>query len=365
MRRRALLGAGIGAAAGAAGAALSRPALAQMRTEWRMVTAWPKDLPGLGTGAERFSRRVAEMSGGRLIIRVYASGELVPPLQGFDAVANGTAEVYHGFAAHHDGKSKAFGFFTAVPFGFDAGEHAAWIRHGGGQKLWDELCEPFALKPLLCGNTGPAMAGWFRKEIRKPEDLKGLKVAAIGFSGPVLASLGATPVALGLTQIESAIESKDVDAAEGFGPTIDLALSLFKGMRFYYGPGVQQPAAEVELLIAKSKFDALPAELRSIVEVAAGAENDEVLAELTLRGGPALQILTKQLGVQIRQMPKEVLVAQGNAAGALLKELAEDKDPVVKKVAQVYVAARREMAPWTAIGDQGFLEARRLRIAYP
>jgi TRAP-type mannitol/chloroaromatic compound transport system substrate-binding protein len=363
MRRRAFLGAG--AAIGAAGAALARPALAQMRTEWRLVTAWPKDLPGLGTGAERFARRVTEMSGGRLIIRVHAAGELVPPLQGFEAVANGTAELSHGFAAQHDGKSRAFCFFTAVPFGFDSGEHAAWIRHGGGQRLWDELCEPFGLKPLLCGNTGPAMAGWFRKEIRKPEDLKGLKVAAIGFSAPVLESLGAAPVAMSLGEIEGALESKTIDAAEGFGPTIDLALGLHKGMRFYYGPGVQQPAAAVQLLIAKAKFDALPADLKAMVEAAASAENDEVLAELTLRGGPAMQILTKQQNVQLRQMPREVLLAQGNAAGALIKDLAEDADPAVRKVAQVYIAARREMAPWTAIGDQGFLEARKLRIAYP
>src|SRR6185503_12092346 len=105
--------------------ALARPALAQMRTEWRLVTAWPRDLPGLATGAERFARRVTEMSAGRLIIRVHAADELVPPLQGFEAVANGTAELSHGFAAQHDGKSRAFGFFTAVPFGFDCGEHAA------------------------------------------------------------------------------------------------------------------------------------------------------------------------------------------------------------------------------------------------
>ncbi|MBM3546503.1 MAG: TRAP transporter substrate-binding protein [Alphaproteobacteria bacterium] len=362
MRRRSFLGA---AGAGVTASALVRSATAQTRTEWRMVTSWPKDMPGLGTGAERFARRVGEMSGGRLVIRVHPAGELVAPLQGFDAVANGTAEMSHGIAYHHTEKSKAFAFFAAVPFGLTAEEHVAWLRHGGGQRLWDELAEPFGVKPILCGGTGARMAGWFRKEIKKVDDLKGLKIRSAGFGAQVFEKLGAKSVRVPVGEIADAFQAKAIDAADGFGPAADLGLELHKSARFYYWPGVHEPSVAVELLVSKAKFDALAPDLRAILDAAAAAENAEILAELAFRAGPALQTLTGQNGTQLRQMPREVLIAQGNASGQLMRELAEDADPQVRKVAQVYLAQRRDLIAWTRTADQGFATARELKYAYP
>jgi TRAP-type mannitol/chloroaromatic compound transport system substrate-binding protein len=362
MRRRVFLSA---AGAGVAASALASPAVAQSRTEWRMVTAWPKDMPGLGTGAERFARRIGEMSSGRLVIRVHPAGDLVAPMQGFDAVANGTAEMSHGIAYHHTEKSKAFAFFAAVPFGLTAEEHVAWLRHGGGQRLWDELAEPFGVKPILCGATGARMAGWFQKEIKKPEDLKGLKIRASGFGAQVLERLGAKPVRMPAAEIAEAFQAKTIDAADGFGPAADLSLELHKSARFYYWPGVHEPSIAVELLVSKAKFDGLPADLRAILDIAAAAENSEIIAELAFRSGPALQALTGQNGTQLRQMPRDVLIAQGNAAGQLMRELAEDTDPQVKKVAQVYLAQRRDLIGWSRTADQAFASARELKYVYP
>ncbi len=362
MRRRAFLSA---AGAGIAASALAGPALAQVRVEWRMVTAWPKDMPGLGTGAERFARRVGEMSGGRLVIRVHPAGDLVAPLQGFDAVANGTAEMSHGAAYHHAEKSKAFAFFAAVPFGLTAEEHMAWLRHGGGQNLWDELAQPFGVKPILCGATGPKMAGWFQKEIRKPDDVKGLRIRMGGFGAQVMQRLGAKPVVLAAGEIAEALRAKSIDAADGFGPAADLGLELHKSARFYYWPGVHEPSTAVELLVSKAKFDALPADLRAILETAAAAENAEMLAEMAFRSGPALHALTTQNRTQLRQMPRDVLLAAGNAAGALMRELAEDADPQARKVAQVYLALRRDLIGWSRTADQGYAAARELKYTYP
>ncbi len=362
MRRRAFLSA---AGAGIAASALAGPALAQGRVEWRMVTAWPKDMPGLGTGAERFARRVGEMSGGRLVIRVYPAGDLVAPLQGFDAVANGTAEMSHGAAYHHAEKSKAFAFFAAVPFGLTAEEHLAWLRHGGGQNLWDELAQPFGVKPILCGATGPKMAGWFRKEIRKADDVKGLTISMGGFGAQVMQRLGAKPVTLAAGEIAEALRAKSIDAADGFGPAADLGLELHKSARFYYWPGVHEPSTAVELLVSKAKFDALSADLRAILETAAAAESAEMLAEMAFRSGPALHVLTTQNRTQLRQMPRDVLLAAGNAAGALMRELAEDADPQARKVAQVYLALRRDLIGWSRTADQGYAAARELKYSYP
>lgn len=360
MKRRAFLG-----AAGAGVAVLSRPAIAQGRVEWRMVTAWPKDLPGLGTGAERFARRIGELSGGRLVIRVHPAGDLVAPLQGFEAVANGTAEMSHGCAYHHTEKSKAFPFFTAVPFGLGADEHIAWLRHGGGQRLWEELADPFGVRPILCGSTGARMAGWFQKEIKKPEDLRGLKIRMSGFGAQVLQRIGAKPVALPAGDIAGAFQSKAIDAADGLGPAADLGLELHKSARFYYWPGVNEPSVAVELLVSKAKFDALTPDLRAIVEGVAASENSEMMAELTSRAGPALQALTAQNGAKLRQMPRDVVVAQANAAGQLMRELAEDADAQVAKIAQIYLAQRRDLIGWSKLAEQGFAGARDLKYAYP
>lgn len=360
MKRRAFLG-----AAGVGVASLAKPAIAQSRVEWRMVTAWPKDLPGLGTGAERFARRVGELSGGRLVIRVHPAGDLVAPLQGFDAVANGTAEMSHGCAYHHTEKSKAFPFFTAVPFGLSADEHISWLRHGGGQRLWDELAEPFGVRPILCGSTGARMAGWFQKEIKKTDDLKGLKIRMSGFGAQVMERIGAKPVPMPANEIAAAFQSKAIDAADGLGPAADLGLELHKSARFYYWPGVVEPSVAVELLVSKARFDALSPDLRAIVEGVAASENSEMMAELAFRAGPALQALTQRNGTQLRQMPRDVVVAQANAAGQLMRELAEDSDAQVAKIAQVYLAQRRDLIGWSKLAELGYAGARDLKYTYP
>ena len=165
-RRRFLGDAAIaGAGAVAAAAAVSAPAIAQGRMEWRMVTTWPKNFPGLGVGAERLARRVNDMSGGRLNVRVYSAGELVPALQALDAVIQGSAEMSHGAAYYWQGKSTALSFFTGVPYGMTSRELSAWVRFMGGQQIWDEIYDQFGVKGFLSGDTGTQAGGWFKKEL--------------------------------------------------------------------------------------------------------------------------------------------------------------------------------------------------------
>ncbi|MGH7003046.1 MAG: twin-arginine translocation signal domain-containing protein, partial [Alphaproteobacteria bacterium] len=164
-------------AAGAAltAAALARPALGQGRLQWSMVTAWPKDFPVFATAAERLARRIGELSDGRLTVRVIPGGELVPAAQAFDAVTGGQAEMAHDTASNQFQKNRAFAFFASAPFGFTAPEMNAWVAFGGGQALWDELCAPLGVSPFLCGNVGTQYLGWFKREIRTPDDLRGLR----------------------------------------------------------------------------------------------------------------------------------------------------------------------------------------------
>ncbi len=359
-RRKALA-----AAAGVTTTALAAPAIAQGVRQWRMVTSWPKGLPGLGTGAERVARRIESLSDGRIRIQVYAAGELVPGLEVFDAVSNGTAQIGHDAAYYHLNKTQAAPFFTSVPFGMVAQELAGWIHWGGGQELWDEAYAPFNLKPFLSGNTGTQMGGWFREEVESLDDLQNLKIRMPGQGGQVLRKLGATVVLLSGDQIFPSLQSGAIDAAEWVGPYNDLALGFHQVAKFYYYPGFHEPGAGLECIVNKETYDALPADLQQIVKVAAEAENDIMLAEYMSRSAAALRALVQDHGVQLRQYPREVLVALGNASGEVIEEVLDTGDAITKRTAESFLAARRDAMRLTRIGEQAMVNARLLRYDYP
>ncbi|MGE0845781.1 MAG: TRAP transporter substrate-binding protein, partial [Flavobacteriaceae bacterium] len=304
----------IAAGAGGLAAGLAAPALAQQTHEWRMVTSWPKNLPGPGVTAERLARRIGEASGGRLRITVHAAGELVPPLEVFDAVATGTAEMAHTASFFWQGKVRAATFFTAAPFGLTAGEHQAWIDHGGGQAIWDELYAPFGIKPFMGGNTGMQMGGWFRREISSAEDFRGLKMRMPGLGGEVIRKLGATPVSIPPGEIFSALQSGVIDATEFLGPWSDTAMGFHKVAPYYYAPGFHEPNGTGELLISLNRFNALPEDLKRIVEHAAAAENAFALAESEWQNAAARKALVDEHGVKLRRFPDGLRAAARKAA---------------------------------------------------
>lgn len=364
--RRKFIG-GVAAAATGAAAASSfpKPAISQGRQEWRMVTSWPKGLPGLGTGAERCAARIGELTEGKLTVKVYAAGELVPALQVFDAVASGTAEMGHDAPYYHLQKSPAFGFYTSVPFGMLAHELNAWVYWGGGQELWDKLAHPFGIQQFLAGNTGKQMGGWYRKEIKSVDDLKGLKFRMPGQGGQVLTRLGMTQVQLPGGEIFQNLQSGAIDGTEWVGPYNDLSLGFYQVAKFYYWPGFHEPGSGLALSINKAKWDSLDKTTQEIIKAAAAEENDRMLAEFNARSGPALRTLIQEHGVQLKQYPQDVIVAFGNASGELMQELLDGGDPIVKEVATSYFKARQDSMIWTRIADQGFANARLLNFTYP
>jgi TRAP-type mannitol/chloroaromatic compound transport system substrate-binding protein len=363
VKRRSLLK----AAVLAGGAAVAAPAISKGLMEWRMVTSWPKGLPGLGAGAERLAANITAMSGGRVAIKVYAAGELVPALECFGAVANGTAQLGHDAAYYHTGKSEGAPFFTAFPFGFTTNEMDAWVKYGNGQKLWDELYEPFGIRAFHAGSTGTQMLGWFRKEIRSVEDLKGLKFRAPGNQGRVLAKLGVTPVNLPGGEIFPALQSGAIDAAEWIGPYNDLALGFYQVCRYYYAPGYHEPGPNLQLMINEQAWRSLTPELQAIVRTAADAATRDMLAEYNARSGPALRALVNDHGVIVRPFPEDALMACGQKSNEVLNEIyAADASPnrIVRRIIEDFLAFRREIMPWTRIGEQAYLNARRLPFEF-
>ena len=353
--RRALLG----ASAVAGTAALAAPALAQEKAtiEWKLVTSWPKNLPGPGVTAQRIVDQVGKMSGGHFRIRLYAAGELVPPLEVFDAVAAGTAQMAHTASFFWQGKIPASVYFTAIPFGLLPHEHITWIEQGGGQELWDDLYAPFGLKPVMAGNTGVQMGGWYKKEINGLDDLKGLKIRMPGLGGEVMRRLGATPVSLPPGELFQALQSGVLDATEFLGPWSDRAMGFQKVAKSYYSPGFHEPNGTGEAIFNQVALEGLPEELRTIVLEACRAENGRALAESDWENAGSLKLLQEEDGVTVRPYPDEVLVALRDTAAVVLAETAE-KDSLSKRIYESHSAARERLAPWSDIAMRRFMAAR-------
>jgi len=325
--------------------------------EWKLVTAWPKNYPGLGTGANRFAERVTAMSGGRLTIKVHGAGELVPAMGVFDAVRDGSAEMGHSASYYWKGKHPATPFFTAVPFGLTAQELNSWINFGGGQELWDELYGEFGIKPLPCGNSGTQMAGWFRKEINSLEDIKGLKIRAPGLAGEVMQRIGATPVQMPGGEVFTSMQTGALDAADWVGPYNDLTFGLHKVAKYYYYPGWQEPGAMLEMMINKEKWDALPEDLQAIVKSAAEAENQHIYDEFTARNAEALKQLVNEHGVELRRLPDEVLEALEKTSQEAVEDLVAGNDQA-RRIYESYRDFRDSVMPYIAVAEQSALNVR-------
>ena len=359
MKRRDFIK-GVGAGAVATGAGLgSAVANAKAQYKWKMVTTWPKNFPGLGTGANTLARVINEMSGGRIHVKVYGAKELVPAFEIFDAVSRGTAEMGHGAAYYWKGKSEAAQFFAAVPFGLTAQEMNGWLYHGGGMELWNEVYAPFGLIPAAAGNTGVQMGGWFNKPINSLADLKGLKMRIPGLGGEVLRRLGGTPVSLPGGEIFTSLKSGAIDATEWVGPHNDLAFGLYKAAKHYYYPGWHEPGTTLEAFINKKAFDALPKDLQAIVMNACRIANQDMLAEYTALNNKALNTLVNKHKVDLRKFPDEVLKELRSISDQVVAEVAA-KDPLSKKVYDSFRAFRDQVEAWHDVSERAYLNARQL-----
>lgn len=347
-----------GVAATAAMTTVAAPAISQGRQEWRMVTSWPKMFPGGGVAAVRFAEKIEAATGGRLTIKVFSAGELVPAFEAFDAVQRGTADCMHSTPYYWQNKAKVISVFTTVPFGMTNAESVAWLRYGGGQALWDEIYGKFGLKGFHAGSTSVQMAGWFNKEIKSSADIKGLKMRIPGLGGEALRKLGATIVNLPVGEIFGALQSGAIDATEWVGPWQDLAAGFYKVAKYYYWPGMHEPATLNEITVNKAKFEALPKDVQQIFAWGCGDEHSQLTAENDASNAGALEVLIKQHNVQLRKLPDEFIKAYGNACGEVMKELRDSGDALTKKILDSYYKFQREQMAWTRIGLQEYLNAR-------
>src|SRR5215217_4870354 len=365
MKRREFFKSATALTAGTAAAtALAMPAIAQNTIQWRMVTTWPKNFPGLGVGAQNLADRITRASGGRLTVQVYAAGEMVPGLQALDAVIDGSAELSHGTPYYWQNKSQALSFFTGVPFGMTNRELTAWVRYLGGQEIWDKIYDQFGLKGFLSGDTGTQAGVWFKNELTGGADVEGLRFRTPGLGGQVWAKLGASVTNLAAGEIFAALQSGTLDAAEFVGPYNDLALGFYQVAKNYYFPSFVEPGLATEIVVDKAKLAELPADLQELVAICAQASYDDVASDMYANDPRALNALVNEHGVMVRRFPDEILQAGATASMELISEIREGGDALTKEVAESFISAFNLLRQRTEGTDMPYLAAREKYIKY-
>lgn len=367
MQRRKFV-AGLGAGAMAAGLTAcggeateggGQPAARQQTFNWKMVTTWPPNFPGLGMGATNLAKRIETASGGRIRIRIYAAGELVPAFEAFDAVSQGTADIFHGGAYYWKSKLEATQFVATIPFGLTAAEMNAWMYYGDGWDLWRKIYEPFGLVPFPAGNTGAQMGGWFNRKINTIDDFKGLKMRIPGLGGEVFRRAGGTPVTMPGGEIFTALQTGNIDATEWVGPYNDVAFGFPRVARYYYYPGWQEPGPMLEATINADAWAALPEDLQEIVRVCCQSVNCDMLAEYTWRNAESFANLLQDPDVEVLRFPDDVL-----------RELKRHTDEAIAEITagnedarQIYAsldAFRQRSIPFQQISEGSMRETRKL-----
>lgn len=324
---------------------------------WKLVTTWPKGLPGLGAAPENFAHRVNAASGGRLSIKVFGAGEIVPAFEVFDAVSRGVAEAGHGASYYWKGKIPAAVFYTAVPFGMSAQEANAWLHYGGGLPLWRELYAPFGVVPFSGGSTGVQMAGWFNTRLQSRDDLKGLKMRIPGLAGEVFDAAGGSAVRIAGGEIYTSMQTGVIDAVEWVGPYNDRTLGLMEVGEYYYYPGWHEPGAMLEIIINANALAALPEDLQAIVEVAARATNQDMLDDFTAHNSESLEILLRDFDTEVLPLPDDVMDALYEQSQIAIKALI-DSDPMAAKIADSYFDFAERVRTYHEISERAFLNAR-------
>jgi TRAP-type mannitol/chloroaromatic compound transport system substrate-binding protein len=316
----------------------------------QMGWAFPSTTGLLGPTQTRLVEMLRELSGGSIDVKGFEPGALVPANQYLDAVGNGSLDMAWTVSGFWTGKDIAFALYGSVPFGPDVGEYIAWMKHGGGEKLMKELHAKYNVEVIPCGIISPEASGWFRKEIKTLDDLKGLKMRFFGLGANVMQKLGVSTQLLQAGEIFQALQLGTIDATEFSMPVMDLTLGFHQVAKHYYFPGWHQQATVNELIISKKKWAEFSKTQKAIIQAACDATMLRQFAE-----GEAVQFKAmkeiQSKGVTIHKWPKSFLDAFEKAWNEVAAEQVA-KSPEFKKGWDSYSAFRKDYTIWK---DMGYL----------
>ncbi|MDM5176640.1 TRAP transporter substrate-binding protein [Massilia sp. DJPM01] len=349
MQRRSFL---TKSAVGASAGVIAAPALAQINPEvkWRMASSFPKSLDTIFGSAEAFTKRVAELTGGRFQIRQFAAGDIVPGLQVMDAVQAGTVEMGHTPSYYYFGKDATFAFDCAMPFGLTSRQQTAWFDQGGGRELMRDFFKGYGIVNFMAGNTGTQMGGWYRKEIKSLEDVKGMKIRIAGFAGRVMERMGAVPQQIPAGDVYAALEKGTIDAAEWVGPYDDEKLGLAKVAPHYYAPGWWEAGPQLSFYINIKEWEKLPAQYKAAVEVASYECHVTMQAGYDTKNPAALARLIKN-GAKLHTFSKAIMDEAYKISTQVMEEEAS-KNAKFKKVYDPWKRFRQDQNMWASVSEQ-------------
>jgi len=345
-------------ALGAGSAAVAAPALAQAMpaVTWRLASSFPKTLDTIFASGEAFTRRVAELTGGKFQIRSFAAGEIVPGLQVMDAVQAGTVEMGHTASYYYFGKDPTFAFDCAVPFGLTSRQQTAWFVQGGGRELLREFYRGYGIVSFLAGNTGTQMGGWYRKEIKTLADIKGMKIRIAGFAGRVMERMGAVPQQIPAGDVYAALEKGTIDAAEWVGPYDDEKLGLLKVAPHYYAPGWWEAGPQLSFYINIKEWEKLPKLYQAAIEVASYETHVVMQAEYDTKNPAALARLIKN-GAKLHTFSRPIMDAAFKHSQAVMEEEAA-RNAKFRKIYEPWKRFRQDQNMWASVAEapmQNFL----------
>lgn len=322
------------------------------KVKWRIAAGFPKNLQILFAASTMLSERVSKLTNGQFEIQVFAPGELVPANQIFDAVSQGTVEVGHTASYYYHGKNTALSIDTVLPFGMSARMQNSWFYAGGGLEVLRKVFAKYNIINFPGGNTTAQMGGWFRKEVKTLEDLKGLKFRIPGFGGEILSRLGVIPQSIPASDVYSSLEKGTIDAAEFVGPYDDEKLGLQAVAPYYYTPGFWEGSATTSFYVNDAKWAELPELYKEVFETVAAEVNQWMIAKYDAENPPALATLTKN-GAKLRSFSKEILEASYEVAQEIYKEESE-KNPDFKMVYDHWKAFLNQEYQWFRINENIF-----------
>jgi TRAP-type mannitol/chloroaromatic compound transport system substrate-binding protein len=348
-RRQFLQAAGLGLAS-----TVAKPAIAQTNPaiKWRLTSSFPKSLDITYGTSETIAKFVAEATDSQFQMQPFAAGEIVPALQAMDAVSNGGVEACHTGSYYYFGKDPTFALFCAVPFGLNQRQMFAWFYDGDGTRLMNEFNHKFNIHSLVCGGTGCQMGGWFRKEIRELDDLKGLKFRIGGFAGLTIQKLGGIPSQIAAGDIYPALERGVIDAAEWVGPYDDEKLGFSRVAKYYYYPGWWEGGFANQLMINLDKWNELPKRYQSIIAGAAAYANTEQQAKEDARNPAALRRLVAG-GTQLRAFSPSIMDAALKASNEVNAEIAATNSDF-KKVLESMQTFRNDGYFWWQVAEYSY-----------
>lgn len=330
--------------------------ITQRKFQWKMVTTWPPNFPVVGEGCLKLSDWIYKMSAGRLEIKVYGGGELVPALQTFEAVSGGSVEMGHGASYYWAGIDPSFQFFTSVPFGMNAQQMNAWLEFGGGLQLWEELYERYNIVPFYAGNTGVQMGGWFNRKIDSMSSWNGLKMRMPGLGGKVIEKVGATAVLSPGSELYTNLERGVIDATEWIGPYHDYIMGFHNIAKYYYYPGWHETGSVLECIVNKRDWDELPPDLQEIVRTATYRSNQVMLSEFEAKNNIYLQKILDESDVEVLKFPREVMDGMQEIALEIYEDLA-NQNPWNRKVYDSFRDFKANISEWTERSERAYYDS--------